>query len=481
MWRWVSATALIAVGLVMGASVAGGQDAHTSWPELGHGSAAAPLPFHTDPGRFVTPLEPHVAGSSYAAESSNWSGQISTGTTYSGIHADWVVPTVQPTQYGGISATWIGIDGGLGSPNSIIQTGTQQETAGRSTLYAAWYELYPAAPVTVGGVSPGDSMSASITHDGGSNWTISIADVSTGNSDAIPVTYNGPADSAEWIEELPTVVGAAQPTLADFGSVTFTDMTYIPANPGAASLMPIDMVDESGNVIASAGPTSFNGVSSSFTDTYVPTGAGYWLVGSDGGIFSFGQAQFYGSTGSLHLQRPVVGIVPTANHGGYWLDASDGGVFSYGDTQYYGSIPGLGSASRPGRASRTASTRPLWAWCRRADDDGYFMVASDGGVFAFGDAHFAGSCPGIGGCSGAAVAVMPDASGNGYWLVTATGNVYTFGDAPYFGAPGPSGTVTRLFSTPDGLGYWILLADGQVFSYGDAAAAGSPPGGDSAG
>ncbi len=70
------------------------------------------------------------------------------------------------------------------------------------------------------------------------------------------------------------------------------------------------------------------------------------------------------------------------------------------------------------------------------DGGGYFMVASDGGVFAFGDAHFAGSCPGIGGCSGAAVAVMPDASGNGYWLVTQTGNVYTFGDASYYGGTG---------------------------------------------
>ena len=39
---------------------------------------------------------------------------------------------------------------------------------------------------------------------------------------------------------------------------------------------------------------------------------GYWLVGHDGGIFSFGSAQFYGSTGNLHLQRPVVGITPTA-------------------------------------------------------------------------------------------------------------------------------------------------------------------------
>ena len=78
------------------------------------------------------------------------------------------------------------------------------------------------------------------------------------------------------------------------------------------------------------------------------------------------------------------------------------------------------------------------------DDGGYFMVASDGGVFAFGDAHFAGSCPGIGGCSAAGVAVLPDASGNGYWRLTHTGNVYTFGDASYYGAPGNAGSpVTR--------------------------------------
>ena len=199
---------------------------------------------------------------------------------------------------------------------------------------------------------------------------------------------------------------------------------------------------------------------------------GYWLVGSDGGIFSFGAAQFYGSTGSLHLQRPVVGIVPTADHGGYWLNASDGGVFSYGDTQFYGSIPGLG-IHPAGSGQAHSLNAPIVGMVPSVDDNGYFMVASDGGVFAFGDAHFAGSCPGIGGCSGAAVAVMPDASGNGYWLVTATGNVYTFGDAAYFGAPG-HGTVTSAVATPDGKGYWILLSNGQVLNYGDAANLGSP-------
>ena len=198
-------------------------------------------------------------------------------------------------------------------------------------------------------------------------------------------------------------------------------------------------------------------------------GHGYWLDGSDGGIFSFGAAQFYGSTGSLILQRPVVGIVPTKDHEGYWLDASDGGVFSYGDTQFYGSIPGLG-LHPAGSGLSNSLNAPIVAMVPSIDDNGYFMVASDGGVFAFGDAHFAGSCPGIGGCSGAAVAVMPDASGNGYWLVTQTGNVYTFGDAGAYGAPGNTGSpVTSAVSTPNGGGYWILTANGTVYNYGDAA------------
>ena len=102
---------------------------------------------------------------------------------------------------------------------------------------------------------------------------------------------------------------------------------------------------------------------------------GYWLVGSDGGIFSFGSANFYGSTGSLHLQRPVVGIVTTADHGGYWLDASDGGVFSFGDTSFYGSIPGLG-ISPAGAGGPHDLAAPIVGMVPSADDRGYFMVAS---------------------------------------------------------------------------------------------------------
>jgi hypothetical protein len=203
---------------------------------------------------------------------------------------------------------------------------------------------------------------------------------------------------------------------------------------------------------------------------------GYWLVGSDGGIFTFGSAQFYGSTGSLKLNRPVVGIVPTTDRSGYWLDASDGGVFAFGDAGFYGSIPGLGllPAGSQGPHALNAS---IVGMVPSADGFGYFMVAADGGVFAFGDAQYEGSCPGIGGCSGAAIAVMPDATGKGYWLVTQTGRVYQFGDAPTYGSPGAQGsTVTSAVRTPDGRGYWVLFANGAVDAFGDAQSYGAPTG-----
>ena len=56
-----------------------------------------------------------------------------------------------------------------------------------------------------------------------------------------------------------------------------------------------------------------------------PDGRGYWLVASDGGVFSFGDASFYGSMGSTALDKPIVGMASTPDGHGYWLAASDGG------------------------------------------------------------------------------------------------------------------------------------------------------------
>jgi len=82
-----------------------------------------------------------------------------------------------------------------------------------------------------------------------------------------------------------------------------------------------------------------------------PSGHGYWLVAGDGGIFSFGDAPFDGSMGGHHLNAPIVGMASTSSAAsaqpaypalfGYVLVGSDGGVFAFGDAPFYGS--GLGS------------------------------------------------------------------------------------------------------------------------------------------
>jgi ribosomal protein L24E len=73
-----------------------------------------------------------------------------------------------------------------------------------------------------------------------------------------------------------------------------------------------------------------------------PDGRGYWLVASDGGVFAFGDAAFHGSTGAIHLNRPIVGMAATPDGRGYWLVASDGGVFAFGDAAFDGSGGGAG-------------------------------------------------------------------------------------------------------------------------------------------
>ena len=78
---------------------------------------------------------------------------------------------------------------------------------------------------------------------------------------------------------------------------------------------------------------------------------GYWEVGSDGGIFSFGTAHFYGSMGGTHLNAPIVGIASTQDGGGYWLVANDGGVFAFGDAALL-RVDGRNAAERAHRRDR---------------------------------------------------------------------------------------------------------------------------------
>ena len=77
-------------------------------------------------------------------------------------------------------------------------------------------------------------------------------------------------------------------------------------------------------------------------------------MADDGGIFAFGDARFFGSTGGLRLNRPIVGITRTGSGNGYWLVATDGGIFAFGDARFMGStgaialVQPIGALATPG-------------------------------------------------------------------------------------------------------------------------------------
>jgi N-acetylmuramoyl-L-alanine amidase len=183
---------------------------------------------------------------------------------------------------------------------------------------------------------------------------------------------------------------------------------------------------------------------------------GYWLAASNGGIFAFG-APFEGSAGALVLDRPVVGMTPTASDLGYWLVASDGGIFSYGDATYHGSMGGQ------------HLDQPIVGMAATPDGGGYWLVASDGGIFAFGDATFDGSMGGQ--HLDQPIVGMQSVSG-GYRLVAADGGLFSFG-TPFAGAA--VGLLQRRAVSIDssGTGYRIVSADGSVYAFGGASFVGS--------
>ena len=95
-----------------------------------------------------------------------------------------------------------------------------------------------------------------------------------------------------------------------------------------------------------------------------------------------------------------------------------------------------------------------------ADNQGYWMVGTDGGVFAFGDAGFVGSLPGIDVHVSNVVGIVPTADGHGYWMVGTDGGVFAFGDAPFVNSlPGLNVSVDNiagLAPTSDNGGYWMV-------------------------
>jgi hypothetical protein len=207
--------------------------------------------------------------------------------------------------------------------------------------------------------------------------------------------------------------------------------------------------------------------------TILAAASGYAVVGVAGGIWAMGpeRAQSdpappsFGSMAGHRLNAPIVGAAFTPRHDGYWLVASDGGIFAFGAARYYGSMGG------------DRLNEPIVGMATTPDGGGYWEVAADGGIFAFGDAPFLGSTGGQS-IEPDIVGMAATPGGGGYWMITGSGAVFSYGQATFEGSLryiDLSAPVVGITPTFDGHGYWLASADGGVFAFGDAAYYGRAP------
>ncbi len=98
------------------------------------------------------------------------------------------------------------------------------------------------------------------------------------------------------------------------------------------------------------------------------------MAASDGGIFAFGDAGFFGSTGAVKLAKRIQQMSATPSGKGYWMVAGDGGIFAFGDAKFYGSAVDGGPEKR------------IVDLASSATGNGYYLTASNGAVYAYGDA-----------------------------------------------------------------------------------------------
>jgi peptidase A4-like protein len=220
-------------------------------------------------GHTVAPASP-ASATAAANQSNNWSGYNQGtleqgGTLFHSIGAQWTVPAATQHTSGQAesSSDWIGIGGGcidascvLTDP-TLIQTGTEQDVgADGSASYSAWWEVIPGPSLTITSMAihPGDRMSASIAEAAPNSevWTITISDLSDGQSYATTVPYSSTHATAEWIQETPLVLGAGA-GFAALPNLTMPQFDHATVNGSPANLKPseqIQLMDSSGNVIA---------------------------------------------------------------------------------------------------------------------------------------------------------------------------------------------------------------------------------------
>jgi hypothetical protein len=232
--------------------------------------------------------------------------------------------------------------------------------------------------------------------------------------------------------------------------------------------VPVVVCGPVGSNIANQGQCAVINVAGGTTQVSVPVTVN--VTYSAGNQQSFTTSAVPGGGVTPSTTKPsattVVQHIPTPTTvTGYWMVASDGGIFAF-KARFFGSTGGVRLA------------QPIVTMAPTPDGKGYWLVARDGGVFSFGDAHFFGSTGNVR-LNQPIVGMAPTADGRGYWLVAADGGIFAFGDARFHGSTGAvrlNRPIVAMAATPDGKGYWLVASDGGIFAFGDARFQGSTGG-----
>lgn len=178
--------------------------------------------------------------------STNWSGYAVTGGNgaFNSVSASWTEPKATCSRGNQYASFWVGLDGY--ASNSVEQTGTDSDCSGSTPEYYGWYEMYPAYPVNfTNPMSPGDSISASVTFSGTSTYTLVLTDNTKGWTQTITQNQTGlDRSSAEVITEAPSS-GSVLP-LANFGTISYTASSDNGSSMGGQSPTEITMVNNKG-------------------------------------------------------------------------------------------------------------------------------------------------------------------------------------------------------------------------------------------
>ncbi|HEY5428671.1 MAG TPA: G1 family glutamic endopeptidase [Solirubrobacteraceae bacterium] len=277
------------------------------------------------------------------ASSENWSGYVtggssgSSGAQYKTVSGSWIQPTAKCTSGSAYSAFWVGL-GGTGQTEALEQDGTEANCSADGTAsYYAWYELVPSAPVKVAlAVHPGDHITSRVTVNG-TDVTVAIDDITTGQSFGKTLTMSNPdTSSAEWIAEAPSAcqqgLSSCTPLpLTDFGTVTFTNAS---ATTTAGHTGTISDPDWSASAVSlSSGASSSGFGDTQFASQESAAGATPSSLSADGSSFSVAWSAAGGSSASDTSGSAGAGGYPSSGYGngyGYGRNGGYGGAGGYG-------------------------------------------------------------------------------------------------------------------------------------------------------